>query len=381
MPLVEFKSKFDLFQKLVAIVGNGHPFTNFQEGYVGAQENYKPRLREHARSLLSLNTWHADEIGKGDILARTIQAIEIQDSQLNLTNNLVLWQNRYGHANRYHHIFLDAGYDPKLTKLLEQLLFDLYIGNGDEGYIFDRLNMETKGKYALLAYLFFLKDITRFMPIQPTSFDRAFRELQIDFTTLRKCSWDNYLKYNANLALIRSQIEAISSLKTVSLIDAHTFCWVFTKLKTQEEKGELTIGTPRRASGRIVSGREKSLIAMRISIEQTISNSNGQLTDQRIKNKELMMTNPELEKLLNDLLVNQEDRCALTGIQFDHHSPNGNKNLFPSPDRIDSNGHYEKGNLQIVCRFINFWKRASDNEDFKKLLMLVRGLDSDGMAQ
>jgi hypothetical protein len=51
--------------------------------------------------------------------------------------------------------------------------------------------------------------------------------------------------------------------------------------------------------------------------------------------------------------------------------------LLPSVDRIDSNGHYEAGNLQVVCQFVNFWKGSSDNEEFKRLLMLVRGGDAD----
>lgn len=48
----------------------------------------------------------------------------------------------------------------------------------------------------------------------------------------------------------------------------------------------------------------------------------------------------------------------------------------PSLDRIDSDGHYEAGNLQVVCRFINFWKGASDDEEFRRLLELVRGIES-----
>ena len=89
------------------------------------------------------------------------------------------------------------------------------------------------------------------------------------------------------------------------------------------------------------------------------------------------MTSTELEKLLGSLLDLQGDRCALTGIRFRFAGPDAdlNTNLRPSVDRIDSNGHYEHGNLQIVCRFVNFWKGDSDNEEFKQLLMLVRGED------
>jgi hypothetical protein len=66
-------------------------------------------------------------------------------------------------------------------------------------------------------------------------------------------------------------------------------------------------------------------------------------------------------------------RCALTGIPLQPHGPDVDKNLLPSLDRIDSEGHYEAGNLQVVCQFVNYWKGASDNEEFRRLLILVRG--------
>ncbi|KQW33509.1 hypothetical protein ASD02_18875 [Ensifer sp. Root1252] len=38
----------------------------------------------------------------------------------------------------------------------------------------------------------------------------------------------------------------------------------------------------------------------------------------------------------------------------------GQKNLdhdmLASVNRIDSNGHYEPKNVQLVCQFVNFWK-------------------------
>ena len=81
----------------------------------------------------------------------------------------------------------------------------------------------------------------------------------------------------------------------------------------------------------------------------------------------------ELEELIASLLDMQDNCCALTGIPLHFVGPDTNKNLQASLDRIDSDKHYEPGNLQIVCRFINFWKSDSDNEEFKRLLMLVRG--------
>jgi len=46
--------------------------------------------------------------------------------------------------------------------------------------------------------------------------------------------------------------------------------------------------------------------------------------------------------------------------------------LLCSLDRIDSDGHYETGNLQIVCRFVNRWKGSDNDEAFRRLLNLVR---------
>ena len=40
--------------------------------------------------------------------------------------------------------------------------------------------------------------------------------------------------------------------------------------------------------------------------------------------------------------------------------------------RIDSSKHYEVGNLQIACKFVNKWKGAMKNEEFKRLLTLLR---------
>ena len=69
------------------------------------------------------------------ILQRTIDAIEIQDSH-GLTNNLVFWQNRFGHANRDHRVLLDAVSDANLRRELERHLFGLYRGDSGRGRYF-----------------------------------------------------------------------------------------------------------------------------------------------------------------------------------------------------------------------------------------------------
>jgi len=73
------------------------------------------------------------------------------------------------------------------------------------------------------------------------------------------------------------------------------------------------------------------------------------------------------------LMKQQEGRCALTGLKLLMDGEPGDDQLRYSLDRIDSSKHYESGNLQVVCKFINMWKCAMDNEEFKRLLALLRG--------
>jgi hypothetical protein len=370
-----FREVFSRFQTLVT-AKSGHPFKGFDEGLAAVWESYKPRLREHALGLLGAGEWSEGEIGSGAILNRTITAIEISESGLTDGNNLVPWSNRWGHANRDHRVLLEAGSNPKLRRDLEYLLFGLFRGNADEGTTFDRLSELTGGKYPLMAYLYFLNDMDRFMPIQPTGFDSAFRALGIEFSTLRQCSWKNYADYNQTLAALRPPLEASTGLKNVRLIDAHSFCWIFSTLLKQEAEGSIATQSGGKNEGRIVGGWEKSIIAMRLSVESTVKNANGQIVQRLVKNKELRMTSAELEKHIKSLLELQANRCALTGIPLQCHSLDADKNLLPSLDRIDSDGHYEAGNLQVVCQFINFWKGDSDDEEFRKLLTLVRGVEA-----
>lgn len=369
-----FREAFLRFQSLIR-AKSGHAFIGFHEGLAAVWESYKPRLRDRALGILRTDEWSETDIGSGAILNRMIEAIEIQDNRSILTNNLVFWQNRFGHANRDHRALLEATSNPKLGRELENLLFGLFRGGTDEGATFDRLSELSGAKYPLLAYCYFLKDMDRFMPIQPTGFDRAFRALGIEFSTLRQCSWENYTAYNQTLAALRSHIEASSGLENVRLVDAHSFCWIFATLLKLESEGSIAKAAGSKDEGRVLGGREKSIIAMRVSVENTVNNSNGQTVQRVVKNKELRMTREELEKQIALLLDVQDNRCALTGIPFQFHGPESDKNLLPSLDRKDSAGHYETGNLQVVCQFVNFWKSDSDNEEFKRLLMLVRGIE------
>lgn len=48
------------------------------------------------------------------------------------------------------------------------------------------------------------------------------------------------------------------------------------------------------------------------------------------------------------------------------------RELYFSLDRIDSDGHYEPNNLQLVCNFANRWKGAKNNQGFLDLIAAIK---------
>lgn len=120
---------------------------------------------------------------------------------------------------------------------------------------------------------------------------------------------------------------------------------------------------------RTCDGKAIALANMKYSILYTVRHANGQTAEVTIKNKDLKILDRALEALLPRLLEQQKERCAITRLPFQYE---GDKNMLPSADRIDSSGHYEEGNLQLVCRFINFWKQATPDDEFRRLIAIVR---------
>jgi hypothetical protein len=101
---------------------------------------------------------------------------------------------------------------------------------------------------------------------------------------------------------------------------------------------------------------------------KTAAQSNGQEVLRRVKVKEVRLDARALEDQIVELIERQEGLCALTDLPFDYDEPHGDAALFVSLDRVDSSGHYEVGNLQVVCRFANKWKGAGDDSEFRRLI-------------
>lgn len=108
--------------------------------------------------------------------------------------------------------------------------------------------------------------------------------------------------------------------------------------------------------------------------QQTTNSSNGQEVLQTIKNKNnAFVSQDEFSAHVGELLERQQFCCAISGLPI--HPDNASVfdgEMKASLDRIDSSGHYEPGNLQVVCRFINRWKGADPNGQFLSLMDALR---------
>lgn len=120
------------------------------------------------------------------------------------------------------------------------------------------------------------------------------------------------------------------------------------------------------------SAKQRTFFDMANKAWSTANSSNGQQASRTIKNKNFEFIDRwELEKYIRDLFDAQEGLCAITGLPLQF-SDGDDPQMCCSLDRIDSDGHYVAGNLQIVCRFINFWKSASDDSEFRRLIGVVQ---------
>jgi hypothetical protein len=86
-------------------------------------------------------------------------------------------------------------------------------------------------------------------------------------------------------------------------------------------------------------------------------------------------TRMALEAYISELMDANEMTCALTGVEMQL-DDGADPALRVSLDRIDSAGHYEAGNLQLVCRFANFWKGTQLDAEFRRLVDIVRAVGS-----
>jgi len=157
---------------------------------------------------------------------------------------------------------------------------------------------------------------------------------------------------------------ALALIKGESLDDWHNSKdWKAKLAKSASKGGEVNVFT----------AWERALYRIAYTAFNTAKQADGRKVERTTKIKNMGFSSlVELEKYLSNLAADQEYVCALTGLPFNRQDDKDNAEMNISLDRIDSEGHYEPGNLQIVCKFANRWKGADNNAGFLELIEKIR---------
>lgn len=218
---VRFERHFIAFKTFVEAQSDS-PFVSFLSNpYIEKEEHYKYDIYNTARDALQVDGWREKDVGSGKIAAKTIKAIEFK------RNNVVPWQAQYGPERRPHHALHVAVEDGSNPHDIERILFRLYRTEHDDDSFSDLIDFFGKS-YPLIAYLMFIKDRSRYLPIAPTTFDNFFNKMGVNFATTQKCSWENYSTYLDLIAQLKAMLTEVLETE-VTLLDAHSFAWILSK--------------------------------------------------------------------------------------------------------------------------------------------------------
>lgn len=345
---------------------NGSEFQGFHTGVIDSWESYKTDIRKIAIERLNSAEWTTNDIGSGRILSALIHAIEIRESA-EIHNNLVAWEPRPNQPSLTMQLRQDVGSGHKRSQF-ERVLFDLFSGNTDHEQALTRLVELIGRRYAVIAYIFFLIDDNRYMPIAPQTFDKAFSELGIDLRMSGKCSWENYTAYNEAISWVQHALIDWQGFTDARLLDAHSWIWLMArlpgKIKQQRKQG---VSKP--------DDIKFKMIELGRSIISRAAYANGQTENSVVKNKEVFgfSSDQALHKFLEELWEKQQRLCNLTGLPMQLRVPKGAPNhMIVSVDRIDSDKQYSPENLQLTCWFANRWKGTTPNDEFLGLLAAIR---------
>lgn len=209
-----FDDAFTVFKAWALRDDSGIPFTGFDHPMVSPWESYKKEVFKDARAELVTAFWKPADIGTGVIHAQVNKALRPRVIHMGheMDNNLLDWRLKDDFSNRS-----DKG-------PLEEILFELYKSKRSDQVCFEAF-MKLGLAYQLIAYLFFLKDRERYLPISQEGFDQAFAKMGVvGFKTSGGLSWENYTTFlDLNRQLQRHLGRQLGH--PVDLLDAHSFAW------------------------------------------------------------------------------------------------------------------------------------------------------------
>lgn len=208
-------------------------FNSMDHQFFIDREDYKEIVHKEARKILKIEEWQSEDIGTGKILNAIIAAIELDIS------NLVQWDSkRRGEKSTSHYKLLIASREKNYTEI-ETAIFNLYKKSNDEA-AFNQIVNVTGRRFDLLAYLLFLKNKFKYLPIAPKIFEKAFLLVGVNQKLNQKCSWENYLEYLSKIRNVKIYLETKFN-ENLDLLKAHSFLFTlayesYDKLEPEKRK-------------------------------------------------------------------------------------------------------------------------------------------------
>ena len=195
--------------------------------FVDKKENYKYAVLEQAKGKLLTKTWKEGEIGNGRILKAvkdSIQTNVIYNYEAH-QNNLINWRKKDNFSNL------------KANQKTEKLFFEFFKSKIKDEKAFVQF-YDLGFSYQLIAYLFFIKNSQKYLPISQERFDEIFSSLNIDLKTSNNLSWENYQEFVRIIKQFQNYLK--TKYDGIQLLDAHSFLWIygfqFDKPKGENEK-------------------------------------------------------------------------------------------------------------------------------------------------
>lgn len=201
-----FYKYLDGFKAYIEFNSNAYMMDLANNQFFLSQEGYKYNVYNNAQNILNFSNWSPSDIGTGKIAEKAIQAVDEGA-------NLVHHQQKLHFKNKVH----------ENTQKAEHLLYNLYCGDKD-AQAFDDVVKFLGGKYDLIAYLFFIKNNEKYLPINSSNFDERFAMLSIPLRMSRNCSSQNYFSFVSCIDTLRQHMESYYGFD-VSLLDAHSVIW------------------------------------------------------------------------------------------------------------------------------------------------------------
>lgn len=199
------------FREVLTANGDSFSLTAANSVYKD-QEFYKYRIAETVEQLLKRSEWKEEDIGTKKIFQNVKEAMDASGNLVYVTNRL--------------HFYDDCEANLEQS---ERALFKLF-RSGDDEAAFGMLT-EAFGKvYDVIGYLYFIHDSKRYLPIASSNFDERFEKIGIDYRMSHRCSWENYRGFIRIIRDIRDEMQDYYDIDGITLLDAHSFIWMFWKI-------------------------------------------------------------------------------------------------------------------------------------------------------